>query len=91
MLPSEMQTAFQIFTAAGMYSNLGNLSLSVESSHPMMNYPCLIAGDTSIRAEGSLAKFLGDRVDEYILKLCRIVSTQPFLVKRLLNEDEDTK
>ena len=91
MLPSEMQTAFQIFTAAGMYSNLGNLSLSVESSHPMMNYPCLIAGDTSIRAEGSLAKFLGDRVDEYILKLCRIVSTQPSLVKRLLNENEGTK
>ena len=92
MLPSEMQTAFQIFTAAGMYSNLGNLSLSVESSHPLMNYPCLIAGDTSIRAEGSLAKFLGDRVDGYILKLCRIVSPKPAsLAKRLLNEDEGTK
>ena len=91
MLPSKLQTAFQLFTATGMYSNLGNLSQSVDNSHPMMNYPRLIAGDTSTRAEASLAKFLGDRVDEYIVKLCRIVNTQLSLAKRLLNEDEGTK
>ena len=65
MLPSELQkkkeelqTVFQIFTAAGRYGILENLStyLSALDSWPV--FPGATYLNTSIRGGGSLAKFL---------------------------------